>query len=133
VVLVLSNGAHDCFPLLALMNTFLDCVPNDTGRAARDRAIQDDAMLYFVGLRPPGLSGAIATLAEETGGGHIEPARDADLAATFEQVADELHHQYAIGFRPAALDGTIHRLDVHVTRRDLTARARKSYLAAAHP
>ena len=41
-----------------------------------------------------------------------------------------LHHQYAIGFTPPALDGKMHALEVRVSGGDgLTARARKSYLA----
>ena len=53
------------------------------------------------------------------------------IFATFARVADELHHQYALGFTPAKLDGKMHRLDVRVVPPALTARARKSYLATA--
>jgi hypothetical protein len=52
------------------------------------------------------------------------------LSATFAKIADELHHQYAIGFTPPALDGKMHALEVRVSGGEgLTARARKSYLA----
>ena len=53
-----------------------------------------------------------------------------DLAKTFTRVADELHHQYALGFTPTTLDGKMHTLTLRVTEpAGLTARARKSYLA----
>jgi len=69
-------------------------------------------------------------IAAETGGGYFELTRANDLAATFARVADELHHQYALGFEPAKLDGKTHKLEVRLTARGLTARARKSYVAA---
>ena len=47
----------------------------------------------------------------------------------FTRVADELHHQYALGFTPTKLDGKMHTLDVRIAQPGLTARARKSYLA----
>ncbi len=56
---------------------------------------------------------------------------DADLSSTFERVADELHHQYALGFVPVSLDGKTHTVDVRLLRSGLVARARKSYLANA--
>ena len=64
-----------------------------------------------------------------TGGGYFELTSTSDLASTFARVADELHHQYALGFTPAALDGKMHTLDVRLAGAGMTARARKSYLA----
>jgi Ca-activated chloride channel family protein len=68
-------------------------------------------------------------IAEATGGGYFELTSTADLARTFTRVADELHHQYALGFAPDKLDGKMHDLTVHLSRPDLRARARKRYLA----
>jgi VWFA-related protein len=68
-------------------------------------------------------------IAGATGGGYFELTSTVDLAATFTRVADELHHQYAIGFTPAKLDGKMHTLTLHVGQSGLTARARRSYLA----
>ena len=44
-------------------------------------------------------------------------------------LANELHHQYALGFTPSALDGKMHALELHVKGEGMTARARKNYLA----
>jgi Ca-activated chloride channel family protein len=69
-------------------------------------------------------------IAAETGGGYFELTRADDLRSTFARVADELHHQYAIGFEPTKLDGKTHNLEVKVKGKGLKARARKSYLAS---
>ena len=68
-------------------------------------------------------------IAAATGGGYFELTSTDDLASTFTRVADELHHQYALGFTPTKLDGKMHTLDVRIAQDGLTARARKSYLA----
>jgi hypothetical protein len=51
------------------------------------------------------------------------------LLGAFDRVADELHHQYALGFAPQNLDGKLHDLTVKVTKPGFTVRARKRYLA----
>ena len=68
-------------------------------------------------------------IAAATGGGYFELSTTNDLAATFARVADELHHQYALGFAPQKLDGKMHSLEVRVTGAGQTVRARRSYLA----
>ena len=76
-------------------------------------------------LPDPGL----ARVAQETGGGYTEIRFGQDLAAAFTRVADELHAQYLIGFAPPKRDGKVHEIEVRVTQRGLTSRARKSYVA----
>jgi Ca-activated chloride channel family protein len=66
-------------------------------------------------------------LADATGGGYFELTTAANLARTFTRVAEELHHQYALGFVPDKLDGKMHELTVRVAMPDL--RVRKRYLA----
>jgi VWFA-related protein len=69
-------------------------------------------------------------IAAATGGGYFELTSPRDLASTFARVANELHHQYALGFTPEKLDGKMHDLTLHLSQADLTARARKRYLAS---
>ena len=69
-------------------------------------------------------------IAAATGGGYFELTSTSALASTFARVADELHHQYALGFAPEKLDGKLHDLTVHLSQPDLIARARKRYLAS---
>jgi Ca-activated chloride channel family protein len=64
-----------------------------------------------------------------TGGGYFELTATADIASTFRRVASELHHQYALGFTPAVLDGKMHSLTVKVKEQAMIVRARRSYLA----
>jgi VWFA-related protein len=102
----------------------LDGAHGNVERRARDQGF----MLYAIGMNPPGLAGDLAGLTEDTGGGHFEMNDGDDLTATFSKVADELRHQYVLGFTPRVLDGKQHKLDVRVTR-GMKARARKNYLA----
>jgi VWFA-related protein len=68
-------------------------------------------------------------IAAATGGGYYELTSTDNLRSTFARVADELHHQYVLGFTPGVLDGKMHPLEVRLADPGMTARARKSYLA----
>jgi VWFA-related protein len=70
-------------------------------------------------------------IAAATGGGYFELTSTDDLSKTFTRVADELHHQYALGFTPTRLDGKMHTLDVRIDQPGLAARTRRSYLATS--
>lgn len=68
-------------------------------------------------------------IAAATGGGYFELTSTTNLGSTFRRVADELHHQYALGFTPGALDGKWHTLTIRVNEPGALVRARKSYFA----
>jgi Ca-activated chloride channel homolog len=68
-------------------------------------------------------------IAAATGGGYFELTSTTNLGSTFRRVADELHHQYALGFTPGTLDGKWHTLTVGVNEPGALVRARKSYFA----
>jgi VWFA-related protein len=72
-------------------------------------------------------------IAAQTGGGYFELTSTNDLASTFARVADELHHQYVLGFAPSVLDSKMHSLDVKIAGAGMTVRARRSYLARSEP
>jgi len=92
------------------------------------KAIDDDFMIYAIGMEGSGLERRVADLADRTGGGHFEVKRDADLSATFARVADELRRQYLLGFVPSGADGKSHALEVRMKPAGLKGRARKSYV-----
>ena len=122
------------------------------------RAEEEDVMVYAIGLAGQngmpspfgglggrGLGGpaggrsglemekpddGLPKIAAATGGGYFELTSPRDLASTFAHVAEELHHQYALGFTPASLDGKMHELTVHLSKPEFVARARKRYLAS---
>jgi VWFA-related protein len=142
VVLVFSDGG-DAPSNFRVDNRSIMDVMRDAQR--------DDVMVYAIGLqttvlRGPGGRGGIGSLtgamtsvrpdpglarvADDTGGGYFELTRADDLGATFAAVADELHHQYALGFEPPKLDDRMHKLDVRANRKGLKVRARTEYFAA---
>jgi Ca-activated chloride channel homolog len=115
------------------------------------RAQRENVMVYAIGLesspQPPMGGGrfggfraqnmlpqrpdpGLAHIAGETGGGYFELRRTDALLSTFARVADELHRQYALGFTPPKLDGKSHKVEVKIKKPGMTARARKSYVAA---
>jgi Ca-activated chloride channel family protein len=108
--------------------------------AVVDKARVDDAMVYAIGLESNYFNGqrmvksepdsGLRKIADETGGGYFELKKTTDLAPTFTRVAQELHSQYVMGFTPALLDGKVHKLSLRIKKTGMTARARRSYLAA---
>jgi Ca-activated chloride channel family protein len=106
-----------------------------------DRARTEEVMVYAIGLESEYFNGqrqvrsrpdgGLRKIADETGGGYFELKKTSELAPTFTKVASELHSQYVLGFAPALLDNRVHKLMVKVKPAGLTARARRSYLAAA--
>jgi len=68
-------------------------------------------------------------LSNATGGGYMAFDWAQNLNETFARVADELHHQYLIGFVPRVLDGRSHSIALRVRQNDLVVRGRTSYIA----
>ena len=144
VILVLSDGKDS-----GIFDFSLKAQPVSQAEII-DRARNESVMIYAVGMRsrstqrmPPGAGRAalgamltadlpdpgLARVAQESGGGYVEIRAGQDLAAAFARVADGLHSQYLLGFAPPKRDGKRHDLDVRLTQKGLTARARKSYVA----
>ena len=113
---------------------------NEIGwRDVLEMAQVEEVMIYTIGLESDYFNGVrrvrsrpdrrLRTFAEETGGGYFELEDTDDLGPTFTRVAQELHSQYVLAFVPPTRDGEVHEIDVRVTRRGTTARARRSYIA----
>jgi VWFA-related protein len=71
-------------------------------------------------------------LAQETGGRAFFPFKVEDLDQSFENIANELRHQYSISYRPEPLktDGLFHIIDVRVReRKNLLVNVRRGYYA----
>jgi Ca-activated chloride channel homolog len=74
----------------------------------------------------------VKSLAQETGGRAFFPFKSEDLAQSFENIANELRHQYNIFYKPEPLktDGQYHAVDLRVKGHSgLVVRARKGYYA----
>jgi len=70
--------------------------------------------------------------AQETGGQAFVPFQASDLDQSFEDIANELRHQYIALYRPEPLkaDGLYHTVEIKVkSRKDLIVRARHGYYA----
>jgi VWFA-related protein len=98
-------------------------------------------MIYAIGLESRYFNGqtqvrtrpdaGLRKVADETGGGYFELTKASELASTFTKIAQELHSQYVIGFTPTQFDNRVHKLTVKMKQPGMTARARRSYLAAS--
>lgn len=140
VILVFTDGVDNPMNFSNMNSSLKDVMK---------RAEEEDVMVYAIGLagqNGPNAHGGgfhggrsravddhpdegLPKIAATTGGGYFELTETADLAATFRRIADELHHQYALGFTPTNLDGKMHSLTVKVAAAGTTVRARRSYLA----
>ena len=84
------------------------------------------------GLRGLGYDGydLMEKLSEVTGGRFYQ-GETRNLKDTFALIAEELRHQYRLGFYPDELkrDGSVHSLAVKVNLPDVSVRSRREYLA----
>ena len=84
------------------------------------------------GMRGLGYDGfdLMQKLSEVTGGRFYQ-GETKNLKETFTLIAEELRHQYRLGFYPDELkrDGSVHALSVKVNLPDVSVRSRREYLA----
>lgn len=71
-------------------------------------------------------SGGLRALAAETGGGYYVLNQQDDLTPTFTRIADELRHQYVLGYSAPAGGAPRGKLEVRVKRPGITARGRRA-------
>ena len=119
-------------------DTASDATPTDVRRQIR----RSDAFVYAVGIdaaerRPINDRVNTRLLREITGesGGYTEVIHDSlELAAATERIAEELRHQYTLGYTPAAPpDGRYRRIRVRVRGGGHEVRARHGYVASPRP
>jgi VWFA-related protein len=113
---------------------------DNQSRYTRDQALEmaqkNDVVIYTIStnISRTETDGdkVLKYLAAETGGLALFPFRVEDLGQSFENIANELRHQYNIFYRPEPLrtDGRYQSIEVRVkNRKDLVVRARKGYFA----
>jgi Ca-activated chloride channel family protein len=109
-------------------------------RYSRDQALEmaqkADVVIYSISTNisriPTEGDKVLRYFAEETGGLAFFPFKSQDLAQSFENIANELRHQYIVLYRPEPLkaDGLYHPVEIKVKgRKDLIVRARHGYYA----
>jgi VWFA-related protein len=113
---------------------------DNQSRYTRDQALElaqkADVVVYTISTNVSRLATdgdkVLKYLAAETGGLAFFPFKVQDLAQSFENIANELRHQYNLLYRPEPLktDGLYHSIDIRVKgRKDILVRARKGYYA----
>jgi VWFA-related protein len=106
----------------------------------RDQALEAaqkaDVVLYTISTNDSKIESdgdkVLRYFAAETGGRAFFPFRVEDLEQSFENIANELRHQYDLSYRPEPLktDGLFHTVEVRVKgRKDLVVHVRKGYYA----
>jgi VWFA-related protein len=113
---------------------------DNQSRYTRDQALEmahkADVAIYAISTNITRIQSdgdkVLKYLTQETGGLTFFPFKVQDLAQSFENIANELRHQYNVLYRPDPVktDGQYHPVDIRVKgRKDLLVRARKGYYA----
>ena len=117
---------------LVLLSDGSDRYSKASASDALARARHSDVMVYpiTIGSAPPPLFAELATL---TGGRSFHPRDAAQLDTVMKTIANELRHQYLLGYTPSRSivrgDEQWRTIAVRVTRPSVTVRARDGYLA----
>jgi VWFA-related protein len=113
---------------------------DNNSRMSRDQALEmaqkADVVVYTIStnisrVETPG-DKIMRYFAEQTGGVAFFPFQASDLNQSFENIANELRHQYNLFYRPNPLknDGMFHAVQIKVRgRKDVIVRARRGYYA----
>jgi VWFA-related protein len=113
---------------------------DNESRTSRDQALEmaqrADTAIYTISTNISHIETegdkVMRYFAEQTGGVPFFPFQAKDLNQSFENIANELRHQYNLFYRPQPLrnDGQYHTVQIKVkNRKDLIVRARKGYYA----
>lgn len=107
-----------------------------TREQALEMAQKAEVVIYAISTNRSGLESdgdkVLRYFAKQTGGLAFFPFQAQDLAQSFENIANELRHQYNVLYRPDPVhtDGLFHPIEVRVRgRKDLIVRARSGYYA----
>lgn len=113
---------------------------DNQSQVSRDQALEmaqkADVVIYTISTNITRIESdgdkVLKYLAAETGGQSFFPFKVEDLSQSFENIANELRHQYNLYYRPDPLkmDGSYQPVSVRVRdRKGLVVRARKGYYA----
>ena len=113
---------------------------DNQSRYTRDQALEmaqkADVVMYAISTNITRIETdgdkVLKYFAQETGGRAFFPFKVEDLDQSFENIANELRHQYNISYRPEPLktDGLFHVIDVRVReRKNILVNVRRGYYA----
>jgi Ca-activated chloride channel family protein len=115
-----------------------DTASNATLRSVRSALQRSDAFVYAITIDSPDQQaintrvnpGSLRELTDQSGGRTEVVQTSADIAAAAQRIADELNHQYVLGYTPPhGADGQYHTIRVRVPGGDYKVRARNGYVA----
>jgi VWFA-related protein len=123
---------------LLLISDGADTASNASLREVRSALLRSDTFVYAIAIDSP-TSQAINTRVNPTAlreitddsGGRTEVARNgAEIADATARIADELNHQYVLGYTSShGADGQYHSIRVRVRGSEYKVRARNGYMA----
>ena len=121
---------------ILLVSDGADTASDRTPTELKQKLVRSDVFLYAIGIDSTDARNSTRinpfTLNELTsqGGGYTEIIRStAELGPATERIADELNHQYMIGYTPTTrADGKYHSVRVRVTNPAYTVRARRGVI-----
>jgi Ca-activated chloride channel family protein len=127
---------HDFRRAIVLLSDGDDNQSRYTRDQALEVAITNEVVIYAIStnITPVESDGdkVLKYFTAATGGVAYFPFKAEDMAQSFENIANELRHQYNISYRPEPLatDGLFHEVQMRVKgRKDLVIRARSGYYA----
>jgi Ca-activated chloride channel homolog len=115
---------------------------DNLSRMSREQALEmchkAEAVIFTISTNRSGtpLDGdkVLKRFAEQTGGLNFQPFQASDLTQSFENIANELRHQYFLLYAPSPFvaDGRFHEVEVRASNKDYRVRCRKGYYAPEH-
>jgi VWFA-related protein len=138
--LALDKPSHKFRRAIVLLSDGEDNQSHWTREQALEMAHKADVVIYTISTNITRIETdgdkILRYFAQETGGLSFFPFKAQDLSQSFENIANELRHQYNVLYRPDPLktDGLYHTVEVKVRgRKDLVVRARHGYYAPMLP
>ncbi len=139
----LETLPHDRRRVIVLVTDAGETTSKSNFEAARRTAIESEALLYTILIRPvPNESGrntggehAIETIIDSTGGAVYYPEVMAQLDAMFKQISIELRTQYLLSYYPEPKEkaGTYCHIGLEIPSGSYTLHYRKGYFEAGPP
>jgi len=134
--LAMEQPRHKFRRAMVILSDGEDNQSDSTRDQALEMAQKADVVIYTISTNYTRIETdgdkVLRYLAAETGGQAFFPFKVEDLSQSFENIANELRHQYNIFYRPEPLktDGSYQTVSVKIKgRKDVVVRARKGYYA----
>jgi Ca-activated chloride channel family protein len=112
---------------------------DNQSRISREQALEmahrAEAVLFTISTNRSGVKmdgdRVMSRFSEQTGGLSLFPFQVEDLSRSFDNIANELRHQYFLLYAPSPFvaDGRFHEVEIKTQTKDLRVRARRGYYA----